>query len=144
MLHFFPGGGWTRVIVEKPFGKDLTSAEDLSNQLGELFSEEQIYRIDHYLGKELVQNLLNKRGRMGSGGIPSKVESESLSSSTISLPNTTESGCLSIVVLGASGDFSKNKIFSTLFNMYFLPLEDVYIMGYARTKLSNDGSRDHI
>ncbi|XP_042430809.1 glucose-6-phosphate 1-dehydrogenase, cytoplasmic isoform-like [Zingiber officinale] len=51
-------GGWTRIVVEKPFGKDLNSAEDLSAQLGELFTEEQLYRIDHYLGKELVQNLL--------------------------------------------------------------------------------------
>ncbi|XP_061336693.1 glucose-6-phosphate 1-dehydrogenase, cytoplasmic isoform isoform X1 [Gastrolobium bilobum] len=51
-------GGWTRVVVEKPFGKDLESAEELSNQIGELFEEPQIYRIDHYLGKELVQNLL--------------------------------------------------------------------------------------
>ncbi|CAL0323034.1 unnamed protein product [Lupinus luteus] len=51
-------GGWTRVVVEKPFGKDLGSAEELSNQIGELFEEPQIYRIDHYLGKELVQNLL--------------------------------------------------------------------------------------
>jgi glucose-6-phosphate 1-dehydrogenase len=50
--------GWTRVIVEKPFGKDLDSAEELSSQLGELFEEDQLYRIDHYLGKELVQNLL--------------------------------------------------------------------------------------
>ncbi|TVU15490.1 hypothetical protein EJB05_39013 [Eragrostis curvula] len=50
--------GWTRVIVEKPFGKDLDSAEELSSQLGELFEEHQLYRIDHYLGKELVQNLL--------------------------------------------------------------------------------------
>ncbi|KAG1331349.1 glucose-6-phosphate 1-dehydrogenase, cytoplasmic isoform [Cocos nucifera] len=50
--------GWTRVVVEKPFGKDLYSAEELSVQLGELFDEQQIYRIDHYLGKELVQNLL--------------------------------------------------------------------------------------
>lgn len=50
--------GWTRVIVEKPFGKDLDSAEELSAQLGELFDEEQLYRIDHYLGKELVQNLV--------------------------------------------------------------------------------------
>ncbi|XP_062219541.1 glucose-6-phosphate 1-dehydrogenase, cytoplasmic isoform-like [Phragmites australis] len=50
--------GWTRVIVEKPFGKDLDSAEELSAQLGELFEEDQLYRIDHYLGKELVQNLL--------------------------------------------------------------------------------------
>ncbi|WOL01337.1 glucose-6-phosphate 1-dehydrogenase, cytoplasmic isoform-like [Canna indica] len=51
-------GGWTRIVVEKPFGKDLTSAEDLSAQLGQLFDEQQLYRIDHYLGKELVQNLL--------------------------------------------------------------------------------------
>ncbi|MCL7042069.1 hypothetical protein MKW94_016763 [Papaver nudicaule] len=51
-------GGWTRVIVEKPFGKDLDTSEDLSAQLGELFEEKQIYRIDHYLGKELVQNML--------------------------------------------------------------------------------------
>ncbi|XP_016190242.1 glucose-6-phosphate 1-dehydrogenase, cytoplasmic isoform [Arachis ipaensis] len=51
-------GGWTRVVVEKPFGKDLESAEELSTQIGELFEEPQIYRIDHYLGKELVQNML--------------------------------------------------------------------------------------
>lgn len=50
--------GWSRVVVEKPFGKDLDSAEQLSSQLGELFDEPQLYRIDHYLGKELVQNLL--------------------------------------------------------------------------------------
>ncbi|KAF7130291.1 hypothetical protein RHSIM_Rhsim10G0011000 [Rhododendron simsii] len=51
-------GGWTRIVVEKPFGKDLDSSEKLSDQIGELFEEPQIYRIDHYLGKELVQNLL--------------------------------------------------------------------------------------
>ncbi|KAG9158949.1 hypothetical protein Leryth_013325 [Lithospermum erythrorhizon] len=51
-------GGWTRIVVEKPFGKDLESSEELSTQIGSLFDEPQIYRIDHYLGKELVQNLL--------------------------------------------------------------------------------------
>ncbi|KAH0869767.1 hypothetical protein HID58_076789 [Brassica napus] len=51
-------GGWTRIVVEKPFGKDLESAEQLSSQIGKLFDESQIYRIDHYLGKELVQNML--------------------------------------------------------------------------------------
>ena len=50
--------GWTRVIVEKPFGKDLATAETLDNLLGKLFREEQIYRIDHYLGKDTVQNIL--------------------------------------------------------------------------------------
>ena len=50
--------GWTRVIVEKPFGKDLQTAQELDKLLGKLFREEQIYRIDHYLGKETVQNIL--------------------------------------------------------------------------------------
>ncbi|KAG2455779.1 glucose-6-phosphate 1-dehydrogenase [Polypterus senegalus] len=50
--------GWSRIIVEKPFGKDLESSNKLSNHLSSLFKEDQIYRIDHYLGKEMVQNLM--------------------------------------------------------------------------------------
>ena len=50
--------GWTRVIVEKPFGKDFKTAAELDLLLGKLFREEQIYRIDHYLGKEMMQNIL--------------------------------------------------------------------------------------
>lgn len=53
--------GWTRVIVEKPFGKDSASSADLSEHLTKLFSEDQLYRIDHYLGKEMVQNLMTLR-----------------------------------------------------------------------------------
>ena len=49
--------GWTRVIVEKPFGSDLESARQLNRELGDVFDEDQVYRIDHYLGKETVQNL---------------------------------------------------------------------------------------
>uniref|UniRef100_A0A8V5GLJ7 Glucose-6-phosphate 1-dehydrogenase n=1 Tax=Melopsittacus undulatus TaxID=13146 RepID=A0A8V5GLJ7_MELUD len=49
---------WNRVIVEKPFGRDLASSDALSAHLSSLFREEQIYRIDHYLGKEMVQNLM--------------------------------------------------------------------------------------
>lgn len=49
---------WTRLIVEKPFGRDLESSNSLSNHLSNLFREEEIYRIDHYLGKEMVQNLM--------------------------------------------------------------------------------------
>lgn len=52
------GGPWRRVIVEKPFGYDLASAQALNRKLQEIFAENQIYRIDHYLGKESVQNLL--------------------------------------------------------------------------------------
>jgi len=50
--------GWSRVIVEKPFGKDSDSSAELSRHLAGLFKEEEIYRIDHYLGKEMVQNLM--------------------------------------------------------------------------------------
>jgi glucose-6-phosphate 1-dehydrogenase len=50
--------GWTRVVIEKPFGRDLESARALNRQLTSVFQEEQIYRIDHYLGKETVQNIL--------------------------------------------------------------------------------------
>ena len=46
---------WVRVVVEKPFGRDLESSELLAAQLGDLFPESQLYRIDHYLGKELSQ-----------------------------------------------------------------------------------------
>jgi glucose-6-phosphate 1-dehydrogenase len=50
--------GWTRVIIEKPFGHDLRSAVDLNTRIHDVFKEEQIYRIDHYLGKETVQNIM--------------------------------------------------------------------------------------
>ncbi len=53
--------GWKRLIVEKPFGYSLKTARDLNNALHEYFQESQIYRIDHYLGKETVQNLLVTR-----------------------------------------------------------------------------------
>jgi glucose-6-phosphate 1-dehydrogenase len=49
---------WTRVIVEKPFGRDLESARALNRQIHSVFREGQVYRIDHYLGKETVQNIL--------------------------------------------------------------------------------------
>ena len=54
-------GGWRRVVVEKPFGTDLASARELNNHLHKALNEDQIYRIDHYLGKETVQNILFTR-----------------------------------------------------------------------------------
>ncbi len=51
-------GGWTRLVIEKPFGHDLASAQSLNNEIAGTFAESQVYRIDHYLGKETVQNLL--------------------------------------------------------------------------------------
>ena len=52
------GGGWTRIVVEKPFGTDLATAVASNAEIHETFSESQVYRIDHYLGKETVRNLL--------------------------------------------------------------------------------------
>ena len=52
------GAGWTRMVIEKPFGRDLSTAEELNRLVHHYFDESQIYRIDHYLGKETVQNLL--------------------------------------------------------------------------------------
>jgi glucose-6-phosphate 1-dehydrogenase len=51
-------GGWTRLVIEKPFGRDLASAQQLNRLVHQYFDESQVYRIDHYLGKETVQNLM--------------------------------------------------------------------------------------
>jgi glucose-6-phosphate 1-dehydrogenase len=53
-----PKKGWHRVVFEKPFGHDLKSAKQLNKEITTIFNERQIYRIDHYLGKEFVQNIL--------------------------------------------------------------------------------------
>lgn len=50
--------GWKRLIIEKPFGKDLKTARTLNNKILEVFPESNIYRIDHYLGKEMIQNIM--------------------------------------------------------------------------------------
>jgi len=52
------GEGWSRILIEKPFGRDDESAKNLDQMLGKLFREEQIFRIDHYLAKETLQNIL--------------------------------------------------------------------------------------
>jgi glucose-6-phosphate 1-dehydrogenase len=53
-----PDHGWRRVVIEKPFGHDLTSARELNSIVGDVFPPESVFRIDHYLGKETVQNIL--------------------------------------------------------------------------------------
>jgi glucose-6-phosphate 1-dehydrogenase len=56
--HLGENGGWRRIVVEKPFGHNLASARELSDELHKVFRESDVYRIDHYLGKETVQNIL--------------------------------------------------------------------------------------
>jgi glucose-6-phosphate 1-dehydrogenase len=58
LLHKGDAEGWQRVVVEKPFGHDLASAEQLNEELTRFVHERQVFRIDHYLGKETVQNIL--------------------------------------------------------------------------------------
>lgn len=60
-LNNSSNGSWKKLIVEKPFGYDLESAIELNKKLSKYFKEDQIYRIDHYLGKETVQNILVTR-----------------------------------------------------------------------------------
>jgi len=57
-LHKARPGSWARVVVEKPFGTDLPSAEALNREIAQTFSERDTYRIDHYLGKETAQNIM--------------------------------------------------------------------------------------
>jgi len=57
-VNLHEGPGWTRLVVEKPIGKDLESVQKLNTLVHQYFDESQIYRIDHYLGKETVRNLL--------------------------------------------------------------------------------------
>jgi glucose-6-phosphate 1-dehydrogenase len=61
LIHPPHGPAWSRVIIEKPFGRDLESARQLTVSIREVLDESQIYRIDHYLGKETVQNILSFR-----------------------------------------------------------------------------------
>lgn len=68
-LRFMPPQGWTRVIVEKPFGRDSESFAQLEAELSTFLSEEQMYRIDHYLGKELIENLTVRGGAPSSQGV---------------------------------------------------------------------------
>ncbi len=56
--HETHDGGWRRIVIEKPFGHDLDSAKRLNREVGKVFRESQVYRIDHYLGKETVRNLM--------------------------------------------------------------------------------------
>ena len=92
--------GWTRLIVEKPFGHDRESARDLNEEVGQYFDESEIFRIDHYLGKETVQNMLALRFAngifepigTGSSSITSRSPSPSRSASRAGPRSTRKPG----------------------------------------------------
>ena len=56
--YSYSNDGWNRIIVEKPFGRDSETSAVLSEHLAKHWEEDEIYRIDHYLGKEMVKNLM--------------------------------------------------------------------------------------
>lgn len=58
LVHEDKSAAWARVVIEKPFGRDRTSSDELTESMGKVFTEQQTYRIDHYLGKEVIQNLM--------------------------------------------------------------------------------------
>ena len=58
LVHRESPSGWSRVVVEKPFGEDRSSSDELTCEMSKVFDESQTYRIDHYLGKEVIQNLM--------------------------------------------------------------------------------------
>jgi glucose-6-phosphate 1-dehydrogenase len=60
-LQHGPSGSWQRIIIEKPFGEDLESAKALNVEVNKVFDESCVFRIDHYLGKETVQNIIALR-----------------------------------------------------------------------------------
>lgn len=78
--------GWSRLIIEKPFGRDLSTAQELNELIHQYFTEKQVYRIDHYLGKETVQNLLVLR--LGNGLIESAWNRERIESVQITVAET--------------------------------------------------------
>ena len=78
--------GWTRLVIEKPFGRDLSTAQELNELIHRYFKEKQVYRIDHYLGKETVQNLLVLR--LGNGLIESAWNRERIESVQITVAET--------------------------------------------------------
>jgi len=78
--------GWSRLVIEKPFGRDLSTAQDLNELIHRYFTEKQVYRIDHYLGKETVQNLLVLR--LGNGLIESAWNRERIESVQITVAET--------------------------------------------------------
>ncbi|KAI1294979.1 Glucose-6-phosphate 1-dehydrogenase [Halotydeus destructor] len=78
-----PSDGWLRVVIEKPFGHDYDSALKLSRHIESIYTEEEVYRIDHYLGKEMVQNLMALR--FGNRIISPTWNRENIASVTITL-----------------------------------------------------------
>ena len=106
--------GWTRVCVEKPFGSDLTTAQELDSLLAKLFREEQIYRVDHYLGKDTVRNII--AFRFSNTFLSPAWDSRSIEKIEVILPETdvVESRGSFYDGMGALRDVGQNHMLQSL------------------------------
>eukprot|EP00300_Choanocystis_sp_HF-7_P014184 c18598_g3_i2.p1 GENE.c18598_g3_i2~~c18598_g3_i2.p1 ORF type:complete len:525 (+),score=125.00 c18598_g3_i2:226-1575(+) len=157
-------GGINRVVIEKPFGRDLESSEALSNKLQNHFFESDLFRIDHYLGKELVQNILTLR--FTNLAFASTWSNKHISNVTISFKEpfgVDDSGfdqsgilrdviqnhllqVLSIIAMEAPIDFSPESIRDekarVLASTRTVHLNDVVLGQYVRDDAGNKGYRE--
>jgi glucose-6-phosphate 1-dehydrogenase len=106
-LNTSANGSWKKLIVEKPFGYDLASALELNKKLSKYFKEEQIYRIDHYLGKESVQNILVTRF---SNGVFEPLWNKTCSSSEITVENIGIKIVADIMIVRCNKDMVQNHL----------------------------------
>lgn len=105
-----PRDCWTHILVEKPFGNDLTTAQNLDTQLADLYREDQIFRIDHYLAKEAVQNILSFR--FANTLLQATWNKKSVASVTVTMTETIDVGDRTNFYegLGALRDVGQNHL----------------------------------
>ncbi|KAL3108098.1 hypothetical protein niasHT_017592 [Heterodera trifolii] len=120
---------WTRVIIEKPFGYDDVSSAHLSAHLAKLFAEEQIYRIDHYLGKEMVQNLVVLR--FGNRFISRSWSRDDIASVTISFKEN-------FGTQGRGGYFDKSGIIRDVMQNHLMQILTLVAMEKPATLSAED------
>jgi len=160
--------GWNRVIIEKPFGHDLESATELVENMNKVLTEEQIYRIDHYLGKEIVQNLLMLR--FGNAFLEPLLNRDHVSSVTITfsedfgtqgrggyfdnygiIRDIMQNHLMQVLTLvameppvtvagsGCSGNHIRNAKVQLLKSMSEVQMEDVVVGQYVADDKGNEG-----
>eukprot|EP00924_Labyrinthula_sp_SR-Ha-C_P009988 snap_masked-scaffold_21-processed-gene-5.84-mRNA-1 protein AED:0.05 eAED:0.05 QI:0/-1/0/1/-1/1/1/0/511 len=126
--------GFNRVVVEKPFGHDTESAKQLASKLSEFYSEKELYRIDHYLGKELVQNMLVLR--FGNTIFEPIWNKEHIKNVIITFKED-------IGTQGRGGYFEKSGIIRDIMQNHLMQVLSLFAME-CPIRLAGDGSSDYI
>ncbi|XP_037050066.1 glucose-6-phosphate 1-dehydrogenase-like [Bradysia coprophila] len=127
--HAMAKSGWTRIVFEKPFGEDSETSDILSAQIEKLFTEDQIYRMDHFLGKEVVQMLLGFR--FGNTLFESIWDREHISAVLVELKED-------FGTLGRGGYFDKAGIIRDVIQNHLLQVLTIIAMEKPRTTNADD------